>query len=81
MWYPMGEEIMNLSTCRPGGRLRSDDRIAVVWMRRHGCPVTSDFHEYGSAIRLPVWAGVNSFGTISVLNNLVSALNKVVFSF
>ena len=52
---------MNLRTCLPGGSVRKEDLIAVVWILRSGWPVINDFQEYGSAIRLPACKGVVSF--------------------
>ena len=37
----------------PGGNVNNADRVEVVWILNNGCPVTKDFHEYGSAIKYP----------------------------
>ncbi len=51
---------MEVSIVYPGGSVNKAPRVAVVWIRKAGWPVTKLFHEYGSAIKYPDCNGMLS---------------------
>lgn len=57
---------MNYKQTYPAGRLRTAAFVAVVLIRRIGCPVTRLFQEYGSATRVPGFTTAGGLGSPAI---------------
>lgn len=57
---------MNHRQTYPAGRLRTAAFVAVVLIRRIGCPVTRLFQEYGSATRVPGFTTAGGLGSPAI---------------
>lgn len=60
---------MNHRQTYPAGRLRTAAFVAVVLIRRIGCPVTRLFQEYGSATRVPGFTTAGGLGSPAIEPN------------